>query len=93
MIYYKIIDFNDNTLGCATSHSLRYFNESVGKMLTCHEDFGQYVYLNDQYYRVGWLQVESPRMEGKFPKVRMEVISKEEYETYMKEKRERENLE
>lgn len=93
MQYYEVIDFDNNILGCITSYHLRYYSESAGRMLACQEDFGQYVYLDDKYYRVGWLQVESPTMIGKFPKVRMEEISREKYETYMKEKLEKENLE
>lgn len=94
MIYfYKVIDLHGQEIGCVDSHSLRYYNDKVGLMLNCLEDVAQYVVVDNTYYRIPWLHQESIKMKGKFTNAQMCIISKEEYEIYMKEQSKKENLE
>lgn len=78
--YYKVLDLNDNLIGYANSYSLRYYNEISKIILNCTEKLGQYVCVNDIFYRVKWLQKESLELEGKYPEAKMFLVSKEEYE-------------
>ena len=50
--YYKVLDLNDNLIGYANSYSLRYYNEISKIILNCTEKLGQYVCVNDIFYRV-----------------------------------------
>lgn len=82
MYYYKVLNEKEEFLDIVDSRALRYsFN---GKIFACLEDQAQYVYAANQIYRVGWLHKEDKELEGKYPEALMQVISKEEYEKYMK---------
>ena len=85
MNYYKIVDRNDNFIGLANSYSMRY--SLNGNIFSCFEDKAQYVSVNGQLYRIGWLHAEDEKMKGKFPVVRALIISKEEYDNYKEQQK------
>jgi hypothetical protein len=93
MYYYKVLDLQGQEIGLINSYSLLYYNETSQLMLNCFEDQAQYVCINNTIYRVPWLHNESAAMKGKYPTAHMRIIEQEEYETYMKNKTEKENLE
>lgn len=91
MYYYKVLDLNNTLIDKVSSFNLRYAHK--GKIFACQESLAQYVWAGDQLYRIGWLHDENEDMKGKYPFAQMLQIDQEEYETYMKEKIEKENLE
>ena len=83
MYYYKVFDENEQLLGVASSLHLRYYNTKVNKMLCCHEDKAQFIYLDDDHmYRVYFTNEEN-EMTDKFPSVNLHMATQEEYENYM----------
>ena len=68
MFYYKILDLNNNILGYATSHNLGYYSESANMLLSCTEEFAQYVSFKEHI-----------SMKGKYPEIQMDISSYEEY--------------
>lgn len=87
MLYYKILDLNNNFLGYVNSYALRYYYEPAKMMLNCVEDLGQYIYFNNSFYRVRWLHKESEEMKGKYPEVYMFSVPEEEYKNYIQSKK------
>ena len=79
MFYYKILDLNNNILGYVTSYNLGYYSQSANMLLSCTEEFAQYVSFNQQIYRVPWLHREHISMKGKYPEIQMDISSHEEY--------------
>lgn len=90
MIYYKLLDENGNFIDVADSLDLRYYENGI--ICACMEPKAQYVYNNNQYYRVCWLNPEDLKIKGKYPLIGMAPISKEEYLIF-KEQQEKEKLE
>ena len=85
MYYYKVFDENEQLLGVASSLHLRYYNPKVGKMLCCHEDKAQFIYLDDEHiYRVYFTNEEN-EMTDKFSPVNLHMATEEEYIKYMAE--------
>jgi hypothetical protein len=84
MYYYKVFDANGELIDKISSRNLKYSYN--GKILNCMEDLAQYVWANDQLYRIGWLNIEDPALKGKYPIAQMSVIPKEEYMEYIEKK-------
>ena len=83
MFYYKVLDNNDNLIDIVNSYDLRYWHK--GRIFSCLEPQAQYIYAANKLYRVGWLNVESPEVAGRYPLAQMAICTKEEYEKYKEE--------
>ena len=81
MEYYKVSREDNSLIGVASSADLRYASKK-NKMLCCLENLAQYVCVNDQIYRIGWLNAEKPELKGSYPLALMMPISFEEYKKY-----------
>ena len=83
--YYKVIDRDtEELIGVGTSGSLCKYNEKYHKMILASESSAQYIIINDQVYRIPWLNAESEFVVGKYPVARILIITKEEYEKLRK---------
>ena len=89
MYYYKVLDENNQVLGYGTTQNLCYYNRGAKRLISCREDVGQYICINNTIYRIPWLHQEDELCKNKYPKAFMESIPYEEY----KKQFEKENLE
>lgn len=82
MNYYKIYNLDGATLGVASSNCFRKIKNN--KVLIGNELNSQYIALNNQLYRPTILvnNIEPKDFLGKYEKVRIVRIDKEEYSAY-----------
>lgn len=93
MNFYKVFNEQEEFLSIASSLDLRYYNPVSGMILCCKEDLAQYIRPDGgKLYRVLWFNSEPEELKGMHPVAYLQMSNKEEYETYMKEKTEKENL-
>ena len=85
IFYYEIFDIENNFLGMATSYDLRYYNEISNCMLCCNENLAQYIFFNNEIYRVHLFKEEPKKFKNKYSSVSLKLTSQKEYEKYREE--------
>lgn len=77
--WFKVIQ-NDKLIGTVTDQSFARYSEKSGRLHICRAIEGQYLLLNDKYYRDDWMLGENPNANVKYDKARIIAIRESEYD-------------
>ena len=83
MLYYKVLDKDNNIEGFVNLNNFRFFHPLRKRFfITTELKKAQYVIFKGQYYRVEWL-AEAPELAGKYPFINIVLAEEEEYKAWL----------